>query len=70
MREAYYCRGIAYAGKGDWDKSIADCTEAIRLNPDFAEAYYCRGVAYEQKGEKGKAEADFLEAKRLGCKPQ
>ena len=29
--------------KGDPDKAIADCTEAIRLKPDYAEAYCNRG---------------------------
>jgi Flp pilus assembly protein TadD len=52
--------------KGDFDKAIADYTEAIRLNPQCAEAHYGRGVAYEKKGEKAKAEADFAQAKKLG----
>jgi Flp pilus assembly protein TadD len=63
-------RGTTYASKGNWDKAIADFTEAIRLDPQCARAYGGRGFAYEQKGETSKAEADFAEAKRLGFKSQ
>ena len=62
--EAYAMRGE----QGDFDKAIADCTEAIRLDPKWAEAYYDRGSAYEKKGDKAKAEADFAQAKKLGYK--
>ena len=64
--EAYSLRGLAYAGKGDWDKVIADCTEAIHLDPKDALAYYNRGYAYKMKGDYYKAIADGLEAKALG----
>ncbi len=36
--EAYNQRGIAYYDKKDWDRAIADYTEAIRLDPRNAEA--------------------------------
>jgi hypothetical protein len=36
---------FAYAGKRNLDKVIADCTEAIRLNPKLALAYDGRGFA-------------------------
>jgi tetratricopeptide (TPR) repeat protein len=62
--------GYQGRGKDDFNKAIADFTEAIRLKPDCAEAYYCRGIAYAGKGENDKAEADYAEAKRLGYKPQ
>ena len=42
---AYNRRGIAYGKKGEFDKAIADFTEAIRLKPDFAVAYLNRGIA-------------------------
>ena len=51
--------------KGDYDQAIADYTEAIRLNPEYAEAYCNRGVAYWEKGNDDKAIADFTEAIRL-----
>jgi tetratricopeptide (TPR) repeat protein len=32
--------------KGNYDQAIADCTQAIRLNPNDAEVYVTRGAAY------------------------
>ena len=54
-----------YLKKHDVDKSIADCTEAIRLDPDNASAYYNRGKAYANKQYLDKAIADCTEAIRL-----
>ena len=50
------------------EKAIADCTEAIRLNPKEADAYFTRGSAYEKKGDYEKAIADYTEAIRLDPK--
>jgi len=30
---AYYCRGVCHAHLGDYAKTIADCSESVRLNP-------------------------------------
>ena len=54
--------------KGEYDKAIADATEAIRLNPKNVNASYDRGLVYGLKGEYDKAIADFTEVIRL--KPQ
>ena len=61
---AYFNRGLASFGKGDWDDAIADYREAIRLNPTDAVAYYNRGLAYVGKREPDKAIADYTEAIR------
>jgi len=60
----YYNRGLAYANKGDYIRSISDYNDAIRLgvdNPDFnaALAHYNRGAAYKKRGLYGKAIEDF-----------
>ena len=65
---AYYSRANAYNKTGEYDKSIADCTESVRLKPAFSEAYKIRGIAYSMNGQKSKAEEDFAQAKRLGYK--
>jgi tetratricopeptide (TPR) repeat protein len=31
---------------GDYQTAIRDCSEAIRLNPNFCDAYFCRGTIY------------------------
>jgi Flp pilus assembly protein TadD len=50
------------------DRAIADCTEAIRLDPKNALAYLGRGNCYNKKGERARAEDDFAQARRLGYK--
>ena len=47
------------AKKGDFDKEVADYTEAIRLKPDLADAYYGRGLALGKKGDVDRSIATF-----------
>jgi tetratricopeptide (TPR) repeat protein len=51
--------------KGDYDRAIADLTEAIRLDPKYVWAYASRGEAYRMKGDYDRAIADLTEAIRL-----
>ena len=62
---AYVSRGIAYLHKGDHALAIADCTEALGLNPVHANAYISRGIACDKKGEYDQAIEDFTEALKL-----
>ena len=61
----YNNRGTAYRKNGDWERAIADYTEAIRLDPKYTHAYNNRGTAYGGKGDMGRAIADLTEAIRL-----
>ena len=65
---AYNTRGIAYKHKGDYDRAIADSSEAIRLDPKYVHAYYNRGAAYWHKDDTDGAIADYSEAIRLNPK--
>jgi hypothetical protein len=38
--------------KGEYEKAIADCTNAIKLDPKDAYAYSTRGSSLAAKGEK------------------
>jgi tetratricopeptide (TPR) repeat protein len=50
---------------GVCDRAIADCTEAIQVDPTDAVAYYNRSWRYAQKGDYEKAIDDVTEALRL-----
>jgi tetratricopeptide (TPR) repeat protein len=41
------------------------CTEAIRLDPDYADAYNNRGIAYRRKRDLDRAIANYAETIRL-----
>src|SRR5882672_4382272 len=69
-------RGDANFQRKDFDRSIADYSEAIRLIQTdrrftlsfklLATAYHSRSIAYRQKGDLDSADADLREAKRIG----
>ncbi len=52
----------ACANHGDYDKAIANYTEAIRLDPKNAWAYHYRGTSYYRQREHDKAIADLTKA--------
>ena len=60
--KAYYDRAVAY---DDYDLSLPDYDEAIRLNPNYAEAYYDRGLLQYFKKNYTEALADFESALRI-----
>lgn len=67
---AFTNRGIAYAGKGQFDQAIADYNEAIKFDARFSQAFNFRGRAYEQKNNSAQAIADYTTAIRLDPKNQ
>jgi tetratricopeptide (TPR) repeat protein len=58
-------RCFEWNGKQESDKAIADCNQAIRLNPNYANAFFNRGNAYKAKGQYDRAIEDFGQAIRL-----
>jgi len=49
----------------DADKAIADCTQAIQLNPNYDDAYSLRAQIYFGKGNFDRAIADHNESIRI-----
>ena len=58
-------RALAYVLKGQLEPALADCDEALRLNPSEGTAYRTRAEVYRRKGEHAKAEADLQRAGTL-----
>jgi len=54
--------------KNDYDRAIADYSEAIRLDRNYAFAFNNRGLAYATKGDYDRAIPDYNEAIRLNAK--
>jgi hypothetical protein len=61
-------RALRELRSGDYDKAIATCDEAIKLDPLDAAAYHSRGLAHhyrDRPGDMEKAIADFTDAINL-----
>jgi len=68
LANAYFNRGIAYKNQRDFDRAIADYTQAIQLNPKDAKPHVNRGNVYSDKGDFDRAIADYSEAIQLDPK--
>lgn len=58
-------RGLAFLDRGDAVSAIGDFTQAISLEPAFAQAYCQRGRAYAILGDSLRAELDLTDAIRI-----
>jgi len=65
MAVALNARCYAHLRLHHYDQALADCTEAIRLNPGYSNAYRNRAVAKHFAGDKGGAAEDFRRASEL-----
>ncbi len=61
-------RGDAYRRKNDFERALADQTEAIRLDPKEPHLYSNRGVTLRSQGDYDRALADYEEAIRRSPK--
>ena len=55
LYEAYFQRGRCWAALKDLDRSLADNSVAIHLDPDQPAAYFGRGVGYLARAEEQKS---------------
>lgn len=58
--------GIAQMKKKDYDAAYRSFSDAIKVNPNFAEAYLNRGSCQEMQRKFEEAVADWREAYKLG----
>lgn len=63
--ELYNIRGTIRYEKGEYDLALADCNEALRLDPGRAHYWNNRGNIWRAKGDTVKAIADFNQAVRI-----
>jgi tetratricopeptide (TPR) repeat protein len=56
---------LAYYYLKEYDKVIADCTEAIKIDPTWFGTYQLRGDAYKAKGDMTRANEDYAAAERI-----
>jgi tetratricopeptide (TPR) repeat protein len=62
MTQDFYQQGLTKASQKDYQGAIAAFTEALQLNPYFADIYYQRGMAYFDLGELHEASFDYSQA--------
>ena len=65
MREPTSIAATAWSAKKEYDKAIADASEAIRLDPKRGQRLHRARRRLAEKGQWAKSAADFTEAIRL-----
>jgi tetratricopeptide (TPR) repeat protein len=62
---AYNARCYAFLRLRQYDRAVADCSEAIKLDASYINAYQNRGVAKQLSGDRAGANVDFKRAAEL-----
>ena len=57
--------GLAYSVKGEYEKALRNCNQAIKLNPNYAVSYCNRASVYYYMGKYDPAIADYTRAIEL-----
>jgi tetratricopeptide (TPR) repeat protein len=63
--QIHFESGNTYISKGDYDNAIAEYTQAIRINPNYAVAITGRGFSYLRNGDNDSAIDDYSQGIRL-----
>jgi lipoprotein NlpI len=64
----FFKRGWDYAKINDYDRAIADCSEAVRLNSRSEGALFIRAYSSVRKGDYGQGISDYTAVIRLNAK--
>ncbi len=65
FEDGYCRRGLEHEKQGEYKQAITVYSEALRLNPEYAQAYMYRGSAYSKANQKQQAIADLRTAAKL-----
>jgi tetratricopeptide (TPR) repeat protein len=65
FEDGYCRRGLEHEKQGEFKQAIMVYSEALRLNPEYAQAYMYRGSAYSKANQKQQAIADLRTAAKL-----
>src|SRR5205085_1007035 len=63
--EAHICLGRIHFGIGQYERAVADFSEAIKIDPRSTLAYRGRAWAFQRINKESEAEKDFLQASQL-----
>jgi tetratricopeptide (TPR) repeat protein len=68
LAAAYFYRGAAFVTKNEWDRAIADYSQAIAIDPTESDYLNSRAAVYEHKKDMTRAMADYDQAIKLNPK--
>lgn len=63
---AHLALGVAYNGRLEHTKALAEYDTALSIQPNLAIAHYCHGYGLQRLGRRKDAQADFAKAAALG----